>query len=128
MALKKKISADQFLEDIINKELSIIGVQLTFKDILADHQLPENEQKYHSWYQDFAFKTPEQFLEWKNYVLEHFFDWQPKYLFNKRRLNEEFSWINLQYGLSLDFPYQDIYEAEVKLKQARQNKDANKTV
>ena len=116
MALKKKISADQFLEDIINKELSIIGVQLTFKDILADHQLPKDEQKYHSWYQDFTFKTPEQFLEWKNYVLEHFFDWQPKYLCSKRRLNEEFSWINLEYGLALDFPYEEIAKIENKKK------------
>ena len=128
MIHKKKISSDQFLEDIINKELSIVGAEVTFKDLVEDSSLPIEDQKYQNWFNIFQFQTPQQFLEWKEYVLEHFYDWQPKYLYNKRRLQEEFSWINLQYGLSLAFPYQDIYEEEVKLKQAKRNKDANKTV
>ena len=101
---KKKISDEQFCLDCINKEFEIIGSSLhwnTFKELSEWSKLEENRH----WYSDNAFTSEEQYLQWKNYFFEHFYDWKPK-RHPRRDIEREFSWFSLMYGLKYDFePY-----------------------
>lgn len=100
---KKKISGEQFALDCINKEFEIIGSNNhwdTFKE-LCDWAKQEENKK---WYSDNEFSTVEQYQEWKQYFMDHFYDWQPRRV-SKKEAEREFSWFNLQYGLKYGFDY-----------------------
>ena len=99
MARVHKIDDYQFTLDCVNKEFEIIGSNLhwdTFKE-LSDWS-KENPQ----WFSDNAFTTKEQYLEWKEYFLSHFYDWQPKRI-SIRDAKREFSMFAFQYGFRYDF-------------------------
>jgi len=103
----KKISADQFALDCINKEFEIIGSPLhweTFEELCAWSKQKENKD----WYSNNSFATVEQYKEWKNYFMEHFYDWKPKGV-SKAEAERQFSWFNLQYGLRYDFDFTLLY-------------------
>lgn len=98
---KKKISDEQFVLDCINKEFEIIGSTLhwdTFEELC---EWSKEEQNQH-WYRDNSFTSREQYEQWRDYFLEHFYDWQPKRV-SKDRAEREFSWFTLQYGFTYDF-------------------------
>lgn len=101
---KKKITDEQFALDCINKEFEIIGSDLhwnTWDELCEWARLPENLH----WYSDNEFSTREQYNQWKDYFMGHFYDWQPKRV-SKRWAEREFSWFNLMYGLKYGFdPY-----------------------
>ena len=118
MANKKKLTDIEFIELIINKELEIADAPIRFKDIVEDHKKPDGERKLDDWFSDYSFKTPEEYYQWKEFFLEHFYDWKPlRYL--KKYVEEQFSWISLQYGLKFDFEYEELDEY---LKQQNNNK------
>lgn len=99
MAYVKKISDEQFVLDCINKEFEIIGSNLhwdTFEELSAWSKLPENEE----WYSKYQFDTKEQYETWKEYYLEHFYAWQPKWYSKKVVEKHYFPWFSLQYGFS----------------------------
>ena len=105
---KKKISDEQFALDCINKEFEIIGSTNhwnTFKELCEWSKLEENEK----WFTDNVFATLEQFKEWKQYFMDHFYDWQPKRV-SKRTAENEFAWFNLSYGFKYDFDYELLYK------------------
>lgn len=104
---RKKITGEQFTLDCINKEFEIIGSDLhwdTFEELCAWSQQEGNRH----WYSDNCFTTVEQYKEWKEYFMEHFYDWQPKRV-SKDAAEREFSWFNLQYGLKYGFDYNLLY-------------------
>lgn len=104
---KKKISGEQFILDCINKEFEIIGSNNhwdTFKE-LCDWSKQEENKK---WYSYNKFSTVEQYQEWKQYFMDHFYDWQPKRV-SKKEAEMEFQWFNLQYGLGYGFDYNMLY-------------------
>ena len=96
---KKKISDEQFCLDCINKEFEIIGSSHHW-DTFAE--LEEWAKDNRHWFSDNAFTTREQYDQWKEYFLEHFYDWQPKRV-SKKQAEREFSWFTLQYGFRYDF-------------------------
>ena len=101
MAYVKKISDRQFTLDCINKEFEIIGSTNhwdTFEELCEWAKQEENTE----WYSNNAFSTPEQFKEWHQYFINHFYDWQPKRV-SLRAAERSFSWFNLCYGLRNDF-------------------------
>lgn len=102
MARVHKISDKQFTLDCINKEFEVIGESLhwnTFEELSA--WVKENPD----WYDRYVITSQEQYDAWKNYFLEHFYDWKPKYI-SKQRAEKEFSWFALNYGFIYDFPYE----------------------
>lgn len=104
---KKKISGQQFTLDCINKEFEIIGSSNhwdTFEQLCEWAKQEENKK----WYSDNEFSTIEQYQEWKQYFMDHFYDWQPKRV-SKREAEREFQWFNLQYGLKYGFDYNLLY-------------------
>lgn len=108
MAYVKKISGSQFLFDIIQKELDIVGSGLKFKDFNEFVEWARQPEHDH-WFSDYEFANKEQFYEWKRYFYDHFYDWQPKRV-KKKQLDREFAWVNLQYGLKYGFDYRELYE------------------
>ena len=98
--IKQKISEDQFILDCINKEFEIIGSPLHWDTF---PELCEWAKQNKNWYSDYKFNSPEQFKDWKNYFMKHFYDCKPKYLYNKRRLEEEFAWFNVEYGFCANY-------------------------
>lgn len=108
MARVKKISETQFVLDCINKEFEIIGSDLhwdTYEELVEWSKLEEN--KY--WYFNDSFATPEQWKQWRQYYMKHFYDWQPKRV-SKRVAEQAFSWFSLSYGLKYDFDYKLLYD------------------
>ena len=101
MAYKKKISGDQFLLDVIQKELDIVGAGVHFD---SAEELIEWGKQHPTWYKDYEFKTIEQFYEWREYFYEHFYEWKPKRV-KKSEMEEHFRWFNFQYGLKYGFDY-----------------------
>jgi len=105
---KKKISGEQFTLDCINKEFEIIGSTNhwdTFEELCKWTKQEENKK----WYTNNCFTTPEQWKQWKQYFMEHFYDWQPKRV-SKREAENEFNWFNLSYGLKYDFDYKLLHD------------------
>lgn len=100
MAYVKKISDEQFLLDCINKEFEIIGSTNhwdTFSELCEWTKQEENRE----WYTNNAFSTSEQWKQWKQYFMEHFYDWKPKRYSKHYIENRVFPWFNLQYGFPI---------------------------
>jgi hypothetical protein len=93
---KKKITTDEFIKLIVDKELELVGAPIRYDDLIG------NQEKYPHWYQDYSFKL-DQYLEWKKFYFDHFYDWKPK---REKDIKKYFSWHSLQYGLKYDFPYE----------------------
>jgi len=101
MGRVKKLTDEEFVELIINKELEIAGADIRYKDIVA---LPKEEQEQLKWYDKYSFKTVDEYLEWRNFFYEQFYNWQPKSV-SKSVMKKEFAWFGLQWGLHYDFDY-----------------------
>lgn len=101
---KKKLTDKEFVELIVNKELEIANADIRYKDIIS---LSADEQEKLEFWSKYTFKTVEQFIEWKNFFFEHVYDWLPKRT-SKSIIENEFGWFNLNWGLSCDFPYEQI--------------------
>lgn len=98
---KTKITEQQFVTDVINKELELAQTGLhfdTFEELSEWTKLPENEK----WFDKYSFTTEEQYEEWKNYFYEHIYDWQPKKT-PKYKIDKTFNWFNLDWGLRCNF-------------------------
>ena len=108
----KKLTDKEFVELIIDKELEIAGADVRFKDLKSMTKEQEEEYKF---FNRFSFNNLEEFLEWRQFFYDHFYEWQPKRV-NKKEMEREFSWFNLQWGLKLNFPYNQIIEHDNKLK------------
>ena len=108
----KKLTDKEFVELIIDKELEIAGADVRFKDLKSMTKEQEEEYKF---FNRFSFNNLEEFLEWRQFFYDHFYEWQPKSV-NKKEMEREFSWFNLQWGLKLNFPYNQIIEHDNKLK------------
>ena len=108
----KKLTDTEFVELIINKELELAGADVRFKDLQA---MTDEQQKEYEFFDKFSFKTLEDFLEWRQFFFDHFYDWQPKRT-PKSAMKREFAWWNLQWGLRCDFPYEQIREHDNALK------------
>ena len=107
MAYKKKISDKQFLLDVVNKELEIAGGP-HFDDFDTLCQWSKDNR---NWYADYSFKTVDEFLNWKEYFMNHFYDWKPK-RYSRTHAEKEFAWINLQFGLKYDFDLNELHNHE----------------
>lgn len=99
MKAKKKISEEQFVLDCINKEFEIIGSDLhwdTFAELSEWSKRPENKD----WFSKFEFSTKEQYEQWKQFYINHYYDWQPRY-HSKREVEQiSFPWFSLSYGFA----------------------------
>ena len=91
--------------DVIQKELDIVGAGIKFNSI---EELSAWSKEHPQWYTEYEFATKEQFLEWREYFYNHFYDWQPKRV-NAKQREDEFRWFNMQYGLKYGFDYHELY-------------------
>lgn len=107
----KKLTDEEFLLKLTNKELEIAGGPQfeTFEELCTWSK--ENGEVVMDecgniinlpWYQHYTFKSQEEADAWHEYYNKLFYEWQPKRA-SKRRRDETFAWINLQYGLKEDF-------------------------
>lgn len=106
MAYVKKISGEQFIFDVIMKELEIVGSGLSFKN---PKELEEWKKEHPKWFTEYEFSTKEQYYEWRDYFYSHFYDWQPKRV-KKKEMEREFRWCNLCWGLKYGFDYEELYD------------------
>lgn len=120
MTRERKLTDDEFLKLIINKELEIAGADITYDDIVEDGKLPNEERKLSNWHDMYSFDTIDQYIEWKNFVLDHFNKWKSGRL-SKRYMEEWFSWNSLCYGLRYNFDYQELINLNNKQKKEKKN-------
>ena len=92
----KKLTTDEFIKLIIDKELEIVGAPIRYNDLIG------NQEKYPHWYQDYSFHI-DQYIEWKKFYYDHFYDWKPKRVKN---IDKYFSCHAMQYGLRYNFDYE----------------------
>lgn len=107
MAYVKKISDEQFYLDVVNKELEIAGGP----QFDSWNELCRWTQLNKEWFCIWAFDTKEQFLEFKRYYYNHFYDWKPK-RYTKRDREQMFSGFIFIYGLKTNFEYkyEELYD------------------
>jgi hypothetical protein len=94
----KKLTDTEFVKMIVDKELEIVGAPIRYNDLI------NNKDKYPHWFQDYFFNV-EQYIEWKQFFYDHFYDWKPKRI---KDIDKHFSWFALQYGLKYDFSYEEL--------------------
>lgn len=104
----KKLTDNEFIELIVDKELEIAGADVRYKDII---KMSKEEQEEFRFFEKYSFKTPEQFIEWKNFFFEHIYDWLPKRT-SLNQIKKEFAWFNLSWGLVFDFDYKELEKFE----------------
>lgn len=122
MAYVKKISDTQFVLDCINKQYEIIKSDIHFN---TWEELIAYAKEHPKWYSDSEYTNLAQYLEWRRYFLEHFYDWQPKRV--KLAIAErEFSWFNLQYGLKYGFDINEVYAYDEEHSKKRGRKSPKK--
>lgn len=90
----KKISADQFVLDLINKEFEIIESGLHWNSINELKVWTENNPLWFNVYT----MTTEQYNLLRDYFMEHFYDWKPKRV-SKATAQNEWGWFALSFGL-----------------------------
>ena len=112
MSKVKKITEREFIKLIVDKELEVAGVPYGFDDIIEDLMLPKEQQKIgEKWFDKYEFGTPEKYIEWKNFVYDHFYDWKPKHT-PRKFLNQWFSEFRLNWGLKYGFDHNKLEEIE----------------
>lgn len=84
MAKEEKVTRDNLVEHLINKQLEYVGK--TIQDVKDDP----------NWYTNNTL-TKEQHTEWKEYCLKL----MKKHLVRKHRLDYEFGMFDLMYGLKV---------------------------
>ncbi len=114
----KKTNADvikEVVQNCINKQLEpydltitdVIGgkkehikvFELKMKSFLGFIKYPTFFKKV-PWYQHYTFKTEEQFESWKSFCI---LELVSKLKMTKKQAEEEFNWLNLQYGLKQEY-------------------------
>lgn len=86
----------KIVEILINKELEKYSV--TVDDIKRDGCIINGKD----WYQYYTFDSEEEFLSWKNFCIE-FLTTRVSPKRSRECAEEEFMWINLQYGLKYNY-------------------------
>lgn len=93
MGRVKKISEKQFVLDCVAKEFELVGKPInwnTFDDLKNWADINQN------WFNKHEF-SEKQYNQFKDYFLEHFYDWQPKRV-SRKTAEKEFSWFSFTYG------------------------------
>jgi hypothetical protein len=93
---KLKIGDPKIIEQFINKELENYGV--TMEDV---KNYPDGIIEGLPWYQYYTFKTHDDHDEWKNWCID-FLKTQVTPKLRKDRINVEFAWFDLMYGLKVE--------------------------
>lgn len=108
----KKISSEQFLLDVINKMFEIAGSNLhwlCFEKLKLWTHEPENRD----WFRMYTL-TLEQYLEFRDYYLTHFYDLRSKRI-SHSIAESDFSSFMFQYGFPyVDFSIEDVPRYEWK--------------
>lgn len=98
----KKIKAEQFVLNCINKMFEIVGSELQWysfeKLSLWNQELADKGQRFFELYS----MSLEQYLEFRDYFFEHYYDWRPKRV-SHCEVEKEFSIFMFQYGFPYDF-------------------------
>lgn len=98
--MTKKFSLEQFIIDCINKEFECVGSSIKFPGAkeFGDWARKERNKDFYSKY---AFKTQDQYDNFKNYFLTHPY-WKTIKMYPRQR-EREFSWFMLMYGFEHHF-------------------------
>lgn len=78
---------DHIVEDIIDKQFEIAGLDLSYKDILYVKE----------WYLKYTYST-EQSKKWEQWVAKYL---EKKMKLTKKTAQREASWFSLMYGLKI---------------------------
>ena len=93
----KKISAEEFVLNVINKALELVNSDRHFVDY---ESLRNWTLENPNWYDEYEFPDEEIYNSWKAYFLEHFYDHYPKRI-SKRDAEREFGMFSLSYGFPI---------------------------
>lgn len=91
----KKLTDEEFIELIINKELEIVNADIRYKDI---KKTSKEEQETFCFWEKYSFDTKEDYLEWKDFFFANVYNWLPRST-TKHQIEEEFAWFDLSWGL-----------------------------
>lgn len=110
MAYKKKITGEQFIEDIINFELKPYGVNYDY--VNSEYNTDVNDGVHENWYNKYVFHNYSEFFEWKKYFFEHYKDWRPMRDWRRTVVEREFNFCNFMWGLSYDFDWKTLEDCK----------------
>ena len=112
MAYVKKITAEQFVKDVIDFELKPYGINYEY--ILKLPKMPKDRENadpnieyQDGWVSRYKFNTFEEFNAFRQYFYEHWKDLAPKRKWTRDTIYREFEWFNLMYGLATDYDFDE---------------------
>ena len=111
MAFTKKLTDEEFIRNIINKQLE--PYKLTYDDLKNLPHKPNNSDKddktvyYEDWFQKCEFKSFDEFISWKKYYYEQYKLWQPKRKWRRHDVERCFDWHNLSFGLKYGYDFDE---------------------
>ena len=112
MAYIKKITADQFIRDVIDFELKPYGINFEYilnlpKEPKNKDEIDPNVEYQDKWFSKYKFHSFDEFNAFRQYFYEHWKDYAPQRHWKKDTLYREFEWFNLQYGLATDYDFDE---------------------
>jgi hypothetical protein len=112
MAYVKKITADQFMRDVIDFELKQYGIDFEYVNNLPKkpknpEEVDPNVEYQDGWYSRYKFHNFEEFNAFRQYIYEHFKDYAAQRYWTKDILYREFEYFNLQFGLATDYDFDE---------------------
>ena len=112
MAYIKKITADQFIRDVIDFELKPYGINFEYilnlpKEPKNKDEIDPNVEYQDEWFSRYKFHSFDEFNAFRQYFYEHWKDYAAQRYWKKDILYREFEWFNLQYGLATDCDFDE---------------------
>lgn len=89
----------EFLQKLVQRELDLHGAKFEDIQALPAGRMPNGEW----WYQHYKFETKEQFDEWKQFCITELRNSRER--LSKKRAEEVFKWIDLQWGLKHEYEH-----------------------
>lgn len=93
---------EEFLTKVIQKQLDLHGAKYEEIKNMKDGKMPNGE----FWYHHYKFETKEQHTEWKKYCIEELRNSKERP--TKKRAEQIFMWIDLQWGLKQQWEYEEL--------------------
>ena len=100
----KRISykSEEFLVKLIQNELDLHGAKFEDVKALPEGRMPNGEW----WFTFYKFETKEQYEAWKQFCITELRNSRER--LTKKRAQEVFTWIDLQYGLKHQWEHEDL--------------------
>jgi len=93
----KKLTDDEFIKLMIDKECEIVNAPFMYDDLIT-----KRYNNWQTWFNDYAFTSAEQYAEWKQFFIDNISKWKQGKI-TKHYKETMFNDFSLEFGFSEKF-------------------------